>query len=71
MKHGRISLLALFSILVLACVPAADGKTEWAFARLRYPSIGMGWRGGRHSSWGTDCPKPTARLNPRLTGPGS
>ncbi len=35
----------------------ANDKTEWAFARLRYPSINSGWRRGRYSSWGTDYPK--------------
>ena len=41
-----------------APIPAgANDKTEWAFARLRYPSIRMGWRRGRYSSWGTDYPK--------------
>jgi hypothetical protein len=37
--------------------PGANEKTEWAFARLRYPSISRGRRGGRYSSWGTDYPK--------------
>jgi Domain of unknown function (DUF4159) len=39
-----------------AAVPAgANEKTEWAFARLRYPSAGgrRRWR----SAWGTDFPK--------------
>ncbi len=41
-----------------APVPAdANDKTEWAFARLRYPSINMGWRRGRYATWGTDYPK--------------
>ena len=41
-----------------APVPAgANDKTEWAFARLRYPSIGRGFRGGRYFSWATDYPK--------------
>jgi hypothetical protein len=35
--------------------PDANAKTEWAFARLRYPSISYGWR--RRASWGTDYPK--------------
>lgn len=34
--------------------PDADEKTEFAFARLRYRSVGRGWRGG---SWGTDSNK--------------
>lgn len=41
-----------------AAVPAdANEKTEWAFARLRYPSGGgrRRWRGG--GSWATDFPK--------------
>ena len=37
--------------------PGANDKTEWAFARLRYPSINRGWRRGRYSTWGTDYPK--------------
>jgi hypothetical protein len=38
--------------------PGANDKTEWAFARLRYPSIQMGFRrGGLYSTWGTDYPK--------------
>jgi hypothetical protein len=40
-----------------AAIPAdADEKTEWAFARLRYPSgrRGRRWGGG---SWATDYPK--------------
>ena len=40
-----------------AVPPGANDKTEWAFARLRYPSISRGRRGGRYSSWGTDYPK--------------
>ncbi len=35
----------------------ANNKTEWAFARLRYPSVSMGWHRGKYSSWGTDYPK--------------
>lgn len=39
-----------------------DEKTEWAFARLRYPSLGYGRRrfrggGGNYFSWGIDSPK--------------
>jgi hypothetical protein len=34
--------------------PDAEEKTEYAFARLRYRSVGRGWRGG---SWGTDSNK--------------
>ncbi|MBI4876378.1 MAG: DUF4159 domain-containing protein [Acidobacteria bacterium] len=42
--------------------PADAGeKTEWAFARLRYPSSGRSGRGGGYfgyrSSWATDAPK--------------
>ena len=35
----------------------ANEKTEWAFARLRYPQLRTGyrWRGG--GSWSTDYPK--------------
>jgi hypothetical protein len=40
-----------------AVPPGANDKTEWAFARLRYASIGRGRRGGRYSTWGTDYPK--------------
>src|SRR5512140_3349865 len=40
-----------------AVPPGANDKTEWAFARLRYPSVSMGRRRGRYSSWGTDYPK--------------
>jgi Domain of unknown function (DUF4159) len=35
--------------------PDADEKTEWAFARMRYPSGRSRWRGG--GSWSTDYPK--------------
>ncbi len=35
--------------------PDANEKTEWAFARLRYPSVSYGWR--RRRTWGTDYPK--------------
>ena len=36
-----------------APVPAgANDRTEWAFARLRYPSITMGGRGGPGKSAG-------------------
>jgi len=37
--------------------PDANEKTEFAFARLRYPSLrgSFSWRGG--GSWGTDYPK--------------
>jgi hypothetical protein len=45
----------------LVTPPDAGEKTEWAFARLRYPSArgGSGRRGywGFRSSWGTDYPK--------------
>jgi hypothetical protein len=34
--------------------PDANEKTEWAFARLRYPSFRGGGRGG---GWATDYPK--------------
>jgi len=34
----------------------ANEKTEWAFARLRYPSISWG-RGWFNRSWGIDSPK--------------
>jgi hypothetical protein len=40
--------------------PDAGEKTEWAFARLRYPNYGGGDRGGYYgfrSSWTTDYPK--------------
>ncbi|MFB3828625.1 MAG: DUF4159 domain-containing protein [Bryobacteraceae bacterium] len=36
--------------------PDANEKTEWAFARLRYPSGQWGWGYGR-GSWTTDYPK--------------
>ncbi len=36
--------------------PGANEKTEWAFARLRYPS-GRYARWSRHGSWPTDFPK--------------
>jgi Domain of unknown function (DUF4159) len=35
--------------------PDANEKTEWAFARIRYPSVGYGFY--RSSSWATDYPK--------------
>ena len=35
--------------------PDADERTEWAFARMRYPSGRSRWRGG--GSWSTDYPK--------------
>src|SRR6476660_1546240 len=39
-----------------AVPPDANEKTEWAFARLRYPSGNYGrWR--RRGSWPTDFPK--------------
>jgi hypothetical protein len=37
--------------------PDADEKTEWAFARLRYPSIGSFSFGMSRHSWGVDSPK--------------
>jgi hypothetical protein len=40
--------------------PDAYEKTEWAFARLMYPSIrwgGRGFGGWGRGSWGTDFPK--------------
>lgn len=45
-----------------AIPPDADEKTEWAFARVRYPSFqgyGYGRRrgGGLYNSWGIDSPK--------------
>jgi hypothetical protein len=40
-----------------AVPPGANDKTEWAFARLRYPSVGYGRRGNLYRSWGTDYPK--------------
>ncbi len=36
--------------------PDANEKTEWAFARLRYPSSRWGWGYGG-GSWSTDYPK--------------
>lgn len=35
--------------------PGANEKTEWAFARLRYPGVRGRYRGG--GSWATDYPK--------------
>ena len=40
-----------------AVPPGANDKTEWAFARLRYPSVSYGRRGRLYSTWGTDYPK--------------
>src|SRR5262249_15622186 len=41
-----------------APVPAdANEKTEWAFARLRYPSGGSRGRWRRRNSWSTDFPR--------------
>jgi hypothetical protein len=40
-----------------AVPPGANDKTEWAFARLRYPSVNYGRRRGVYYSWGTDYPK--------------
>jgi len=37
--------------------PDANEKTEWTFARLRYPPGGNRRRRWRGSSWGTDYPK--------------
>lgn len=40
-----------------AVPPDANEKTEWAFARLRYPSARFGGYWGYRGSWSTDYPK--------------
>lgn len=40
-----------------AVPPDANEKTEWAFARLRYPSARFGGYRGYRGSWSTDYPK--------------
>ncbi len=42
--------------------PDWQAKTEWAYARLRYPDVGRGFRGGNYMSWATDYPRSDRHL---------